>query len=210
MDEPHFETVSITDPAIDIMATPEERIVQFAKTRDMSHLTMKPDVAPAIFVLRAIPHSVTASYVALATNEEQRRLFAFRAALIEARNVVATKVVAGVRTSVPLGAAWKPELVAMRPAEVTRAASLLSDAEAAQFSWPLVQEVGAVAYWHSCFFHLATAPSCPLPPLSADIWDATHTAARVLSAHTAAPGPSSPPDGEPASWPPAATAASSG
>ncbi len=165
-----FKTVSAGDPAIAREAMTKKQLGDFATTRDMKHLVMKPGARAVTFTLKDIPHREFIRWVNAPDNENEKYERAFECALKSVDNLPNKD-----GTTMPT---WEPP----------RENDMMSEEAMSRFPAGVILEIGGVAYRRT-FFGQWTTPTYALPPLLA-----AH-----LNAQTYLPAAVSPTSAEPTS-----------
>jgi hypothetical protein len=138
-----FETVCSFDPGIDTRLLTALTMGQFTEDRDITKIrhAFRSDEPPTIYGIREIPQPLWKSYVMGVSSDELRFERAFQVGVYEVKNLYQKD---GVRLEHWKGGATKDVL--------GQQLEVISDAELQSFSPADVQEIGAVAYFHS-FLH---------------------------------------------------------
>lgn len=172
-----FKTVSANDPAIDRERMTKKQMHDFATTREMRHLVLKPGAKPITFTLREIPHRDYIRWVNSPDNEHEKYERAFECALASVDNLPNKD-----GTTLPT---WAPP----------RDNDMMSEEAMSRFPAGVILEIGGVAYRRT-FFGQWTTPTYALPPLlaahlNAQTYlpaDASPTSAAPTSGGVSAPG----------------------
>lgn len=170
MAEKSITTVSILDPAIDWIATPQEDVRRFVNEERENTALLKPHAnqRPTLFTMRVIPHDVAAGFISDRPTDEARYLAAFRASLLRVTNGVD-----GDGKTMP--EIWQPLAVRDAKRSLDKVAALLTDVELEMFDAPTIQELGAVAWSRYAFFLRGTVRSWLLPQSVLLTWTAVRS-----------------------------------
>ncbi len=155
-----FETVCWWDPAIDLASAATD-LEGFMRSRRMADLAMRSGVDPMVFVLRPITRRTAICYVRRGATDDEIRMLAFQASVIEVRNA---RLEDG-RTE----ARWRPRRRSdMTEPQQELLAEIVSGDELEQFDPATILEIGEVARTRA-FLPRGTVPLYRLPPSSVQL-----------------------------------------
>lgn len=174
-------TVSIEDPAIDIVETTAEGLRQFAETRDLSILRFFPGMQATKYTLRVLSRAALARYVDLGTSDEEKHRRALACSLEQIDNPPDPK------TGEPSPLPWRPRHPDVLDADLLGCSIVNDDA-----IFALVQPYGAIAELGKLVYDRAHVHPKAQPVFSAPPGSYKRVAERLLRAAPKTPSQESP------------------